>query len=577
MSYWGPVVLDGKIRYLSVSQLERFDSECDGGCERKWWYRYVARHKEAEKDAAKVGTKAHAQLELYLRTNQDVLGDVVRAGMRFLPKPGADLLIEHEFGRLVRLGPDGYDGPLVSVLMAAGVPLVGKIDLLHRRGEWIDDAGVTYEEKDTAEAEDWKTTKQIANEYDETTGDLKARGYAKSADELAATWQMNGYGIVAIKQWPDLKFVRMSHGVFQTGRTRLASKRSKLVAVEDVKRNWERSDLLVERMKAVATITKVEDVKANYKACGAYGGCAFRDKCPRDPKLVLAESFRTTARLTRSLTKEDLDMSLLKMMGTKPAAAAASGDTTDIAAEKAKLLVEEQKIKSTQKSTSANVLSPDSPKAAPPKEVATPPMEVKSEAKTDKKGISVQCAGVGTQVDLTTDEAIEKKAQCPECGEVVKMTKPQKLGDKWCAVVGKHSLTVEASKEEVKEEAKEEVKAPEPAKAEEPKAVLIKAAEPKYLGFVLYYNCQGRRTLSLRDYLNPILRDLEKTYNVIDVKIAPGDNPLGFGRWKGALSAIVRAKPPEPGHYSVHAGDEEARVAFDELAPTAYDVVWGLG
>src|SRR5262245_20336800 len=94
----GPAVADGKIRYLSVSSITAFDEKSFGGCERRWWYRYIAKVKEPPTKVQKLGTQVHAQIEHYLRTGEDVLGDLARSGARFLPRPGKDLYLEHAFG-----------------------------------------------------------------------------------------------------------------------------------------------------------------------------------------------------------------------------------------------------------------------------------------------------------------------------------------------------------------------------------------------------------------------------------------------------------------------------------------------
>lgn len=152
----GPVVLHGVLRYLSVSQLDKFDERVDGGCERRWWFRYVARKPEPERAPAKLGTQIHAQIEHYLKTGQDTLGPLARAGSRFIPRPGSDLLVEYPFGRLWEHAPAGYHGPVVSLLSAGGVPFVGKVDLLHTRGFWLDDEGVERLEPGVPEIVDWK-------------------------------------------------------------------------------------------------------------------------------------------------------------------------------------------------------------------------------------------------------------------------------------------------------------------------------------------------------------------------------------------------------------------------------------
>lgn len=289
----GPAILGGRIRFLSVSQLEKFDERVDGGCNRAWWFRYVARQKDKDAAPAKLGKQLHRQIEHYLKTGQRSLGPLVQAGARFLPRPGVDLLVEYPFGRLYELAPGGYYGPLVSLLSAAGVPFTGQVDLMHLRGEWVNDDGELLPAPGVPEIVDWKTTKQIDDVIDERTGEVKRKGWAKKTAEIVKGWQAAGYAKLAFTLWPEADTARVGHGYFQTEGTREASKRSAIVTRSETQKLWAGADELVCQMKQVATLERIEDVKPNYDACKSYGGCPYQEQCPRNPKLIMASMLKT--------------------------------------------------------------------------------------------------------------------------------------------------------------------------------------------------------------------------------------------------------------------------------------------
>ena len=67
----------------------------------------------------------------------------------------------------------------------------------------------------------------------------------------------------------------------------------------------------------------------------------------------------------------------------------------------------------------------------------------------------------------------------------------------------------------------------------------------------LFVDClvRGRVTIDLSEYVNKMCADLAKACNAPDIRCAPSDSPLAFGKWKGALAAAIRENPPENGTY----------------------------
>jgi hypothetical protein len=91
----GKAVVDGVIQYLSPSQIASADAESYGGCPRRWWFNKVAGKKEPTSKAQARGTELHEQIENYLRTGQKALDRTILAGKHYIPDPDSSLLIEH--------------------------------------------------------------------------------------------------------------------------------------------------------------------------------------------------------------------------------------------------------------------------------------------------------------------------------------------------------------------------------------------------------------------------------------------------------------------------------------------------
>ncbi len=71
---------------------------------------------------------------------------------------------------------------------------------------------------------------------------------------------------------------------------------------------------------------------------------------------------------------------------------------------------------------------------------------------------------------------------------------------------------------------------------------------------------------------------LSKECGAVDVRCAPNDGPLGFGRWKGVIAAALREKVlPNlaPGNYVYDArGSELAEVVAEELKNVCLSKGW---
>lgn len=94
----------------------------------------------------------------------------------------------------------------------------------------------------------------------------------------------------------------------------------------------------------------------------------------------------------------------------------------------------------------------------------------------------------------------------------------------------------------------------------------------------LYVDCitHGVDTESLETYIADHTAKLAKEVGVMDIRFA-SEGPLGFGKWKGALAALVREMPPFPGAYHLHdvRESEVKQVIVETLRPLCMVFVRG--
>lgn len=172
-------IIDGKLVRASPSSINKFDSSTTWGCERKWWFRYVAGLDEPTTGNQSLGTEVHWVLEYALSPK-----DFQHLGL----KPVSDAAIElanEASSFITEISPKVLHVEEAFTTSIAGVLVTGFCDVVTNDG-----------------IIDWKTSSNI-------------RKYAKTEDELKRDTQMLIY---ANAFHPELSEVNITHGNFDTGK-----------------------------------------------------------------------------------------------------------------------------------------------------------------------------------------------------------------------------------------------------------------------------------------------------------------------------------------------------------------------
>lgn len=283
-----------ELRYLSPSAITLADPESEG-CLRKWAWQYIAGKKQPETPSQAIGTALHADVERYLKTGQKNLSALALAGLHMVPTPDLELIArgendlgvelemssqfsdpEHQFAVdeawAMRQAGD-YSGASrmlnsIGVVTASGVPVIGRIDLIHARGtnQGTDNPDEAIDPPNTVEVYDWKTSKDVAR-------------YGKTAAQLGRNVQMLAYANWVLLVSPETEHVRVSHGYFQTQGSRKTRKVTTRLTRGEVVRRWEYADNLARRIVHAARELDPNKVEANLGACEKFGGCPHRSYC----------------------------------------------------------------------------------------------------------------------------------------------------------------------------------------------------------------------------------------------------------------------------------------------------------
>ncbi len=266
-----------EVRYLSPSGFQLGDMTTEKGCLRKWWYSYVRGLKEPTTWQQQAGTNDHACAERYLETGERVFTPRVAKGIHMLPPPGSNLMIEHDMVPVIweckapHVGEHletckKKSGLAIAPLRAAGIPVVGRIDLMH-------DLGINYGAESPEHAVDPPGTVEVFDH--KFTKDLR---FALKGSDMVKNIQMVAYGEYVFRT-TDAKYVRLSHGYYPT--TGNAVKRTTLTTREPISRFWsEHVEPLARSIADAAKETDPDKVPPNLKACKAFGRmCMHAEYC----------------------------------------------------------------------------------------------------------------------------------------------------------------------------------------------------------------------------------------------------------------------------------------------------------
>jgi len=259
----GPAVVNGELQFTSISQLEKSDPNSEGGCLRRWFIRYVLRQKEDDTEQMAAGGEIHEQIDRYVTTGEDVLGRVASAARPFIPRRGADLRAE------LQIYKPGTDQ---AVLTCAGVPVTGKIDLVHTRGEYITPMGTLERDPEgTGEYVDWKSKGKLRGS--------KGEVYTKTGPDLVKLIQMPTYAEWGFREYPTLEHARLSHVYLQRNGAADSLKATTLVDRERIARRWESIEGLGRRIVHAARETDPNVIEPNPRACKAFNRqCGYTGK-----------------------------------------------------------------------------------------------------------------------------------------------------------------------------------------------------------------------------------------------------------------------------------------------------------
>lgn len=533
----GRTVQDGKLRFLSVSSIEKGDSSKPTGCLRKWWYQYLGGLKEEGSDAMAKGERLHAEIAHYLTTGENILSSQVMAGLHMIPEPGDDLLVEHD---IVPVMPNGKSGIEIAPLRANGVPIVGAIDLIHKRGtnKGTDNIEEMYDPKGTIEVIDWKSCRTLAN--------------AKRGSELLKSIQMAGYGKYIFETNPQAELVRLSHGYFPS--QGVPKKTTIRVDRDQIDKAWEHANRVASSIGDAAKETNPDLVEANTEACISYGR-----ECPAISVCEAAKS-RNTNKFTlipaESLTKNMSVFSQIKKGTTAPAPVAKSifnkeaanpdelppfsgspsTGVTEGSDKVAKLKAEIAKLEAHERAVKGmpELLPPDAPESNP---ILASLPKVKNEF----------TEALAAQVETVSKQMVEEAPPAPK-----------KRGRKPKAVP---EPTPEPAPEVIPEPPPVVTEPePEPAPAEDPIAIPTPGKINFYVDCTPESGCE-----SLWPVVDEIMRQMCNEAGVQDIRLSV-DPRFDFGRWKGVLAKGIYQTDLGEGNWGLlHAQSDVAQVVVEVM------------
>lgn len=618
----GSTVVDGVLRYLSPSGMKLADMSTDQGCARKWYYAYVEGKKEPQTRQQAEGQADHSRVERFLETGERTgLSPRVAKGLHMLPPPGPHLTIEHDMvPTLLDAEGKAVSGLHLAPLKVEGIPIVGRIDLMH-------DLAQNFGADSVEETRDPEGTVEVADH--KFTGRLD---YAKKGPELVKDIQMVAYGEYVYTVIPEVKRLRLSHYYYPTNGN--AKKATILTDKETIDRYWmEHVHPLVRSIKDYAKEPTADTVPGNTRACRAFNReCMHATYCKAGMQAALSSLVGQTAAqglindFSKTLKQDAQNTmalvpgkSLLAHIKKTPAATA----TTDKEAELAKLKAEEAAAKLaalvekygpvlnairtydkglpqiTGKAAevyakvyggapTANGALADVAISEPEEfdtllaELAeafgTPTPDDEAEIVTKTPGRLP--ADVTVSVGLVPDDAPDS---VPAVTTTPATTTPATTTPTPVETTAEATPEPEAKKARAPRGSKKAASATPEATPTAPAATAPAPAEPSMVEspkveasadtkVVLYIDTvmDGAAAKPFAPIVDTCAEALAKRFNLDDCRLGDSQSPIGFGKWKGALAAMLRDEMPKhPGVYHIDARGNEI---YEEAVQAMRDV-----
>jgi hypothetical protein len=573
-----------ELRYVSPSSLQQADMSTEKGCMRKWWYDKIEGKREPSTRQQEEGTADHAVVERYLLTGERVFSPRAAKGVHMLPPPGPRLRIEHDMVPIL-YDAEGKEisGLHLAPLRAAGIPVAGRIDLMH-------DLCLNYGADSPEHMQDPEGTWEVFDH--KFTKDLR---FAVNGPDLARTIQMAAYGEYVFLT-TDAKLVRLSHGYYP----HQGSARKSTVRVDrtPLSRFWvEHVEPLARSMSDAAKEPTADTVPANTKACRAFNkDCMHASYCSAGMQGSLASLVGQTAAqsLVAGIKKDPKNMPLIPGKGLLAHIQKSPADNAAREAELAKLKAEEEAAKKKalpeglldligqiEATTQANGLGwPQlKGKAADAYLLLTGQQREASGALEE-----VEINGVEDFVTLFGELSASFTTPTPAVTAPVQVEVPiagllpddaphavasppaapapasSPMADIAAAAdkpKAKRTKKVEAAPAPAVE-ASAAVEAPASPPVEAPPQMpRVQAEIDTRVNVFVDVITEGGEYKDLGAMIDTMADALAKRFNLDDCRLGDAQCAIGFGKWKAALSAMSREVPLPPGNYKVEARGNE--------------------
>jgi hypothetical protein len=541
-----------------------------------------------------------------------------------LPPPGPHLQIEHDMVPILwqcgvpHEGTHGdkckkKSGLAMAPLTAAGIPVVGRIDLMH-------DLGTNYGAEGPEDTQDPEGTIEVFDH--KFTKDLR---YALKGTDMVKNIQMVAYGEYVFRTVPGVQQVRLSHGYYPTNGN--AVKRTIRVGREPISRYWvEHVEPLARSIAEAAKETNPDNVKANTKACQAFGRpCMHAEYCSAGMQLGLqAQVGGTAAQALVNILRKPKDpdsmpvtpgKGLLAHIKKTPAA-----DTAAREAELAKLKAEEEAAKKNAYPDWLFGTIQSIETIAQKNNLGWPALKGKAQDAylalagqvrdavgalegvelsdveefktllaelTDAYGEIPADETPPAPVDLLPDDApvietpppttnplaaVAAEAEKPKAKRTRGPNKPKVI--ETTATETKAELTTPSGEavpvirdENPKADAAyvEQIKSsPEPTPAKEGTKVHL----------FVDVSIDGAQFVDFASMVDTLTDAMAKRFGLDDVRVGGPDSPLGYGKWKGVLSAAIRETDIPAGTYYIDARGSEI---YEEAVQALRQVVKRTG